>query len=65
MANMTNEQIEAKKKQLKQLTDEAKAIYDELVAAGAIAISDDDLDKAVGGCARYRSEIDEWMKFED
>ncbi|MBO4906323.1 MAG: hypothetical protein J5486_04725 [Bacteroidaceae bacterium] len=49
MATLTSEQIEAKKQQLKQLTEEAKAIYDELVEAGAIELSDDDLEKASGG----------------
>ena len=49
MATLTNEQIEAKKQQLKQLTEQAKALYDELVEAGAIELSDDDLDQAAGG----------------
>jgi len=46
---MTNEQIEAKKKQLKQLTEEAKLLKDELVEAGAWPLDEDDLDKAAGG----------------
>ena len=61
MATLTNEQIEAKKQQLQQLTEQAKAIYDELVEAGAIALgsplategtqelSEDELGKAAGG----------------
>ena len=49
MATMTNEQIEQKKQQLKQLKEEIKAIYDELVEAGAIEIPEEDLDKAAGG----------------
>ena len=49
MATLTNEQIEQKKQQLQQLTEQAKALYDELVEAGAIELSDDDLDKAAGG----------------
>ena len=48
---MTKEQIEAKKQQLKQLAEEAKQLQDELVAAGAIELSEDDLDKAAGGYA--------------
>ena len=49
MATLTNEQIEAKKQQLKQLAEEAKKLKDELVEAGAIELSDDDLDNAAGG----------------
>ena len=46
---MTNEQIEAKKQQLKQLTEEVEQLKNELVEAGAIELSEDDLDKAAGG----------------
>ena len=46
---MTNEQIEAKKQQLKQLAAEAQQLKNELVEAGAWPLSDDDLDKAAGG----------------
>ncbi|MBO4906321.1 MAG: hypothetical protein J5486_04715 [Bacteroidaceae bacterium] len=49
MATLTKEQIEAKKQQLQHLNDEIKALYNELVEAGAIELSDDDLDKASGG----------------
>lgn len=49
MAKMTNEQIEQKKQQLKQLAGEVKQLTDELVEAGAWPLSDDDLDKAAGG----------------
>ena len=49
MATLTNEQIEQKKQLLAEKTKEMKAIYDELVEAGAIELSDDDLDKAAGG----------------
>ena len=49
MATLTNEQIEQKKQQLQQLTEQAKALYDELVEAGAIELSEDDLDQAAGG----------------
>ena len=49
MATLTNEQIEQKKQQLQQLTEQAKALYDELVEAGVIELSDDDLDQAAGG----------------
>ena len=49
MATLTAEQIEQKKQQLKQLAEEMSAITKELVEAGAIELSDDDLDKAAGG----------------
>ena len=56
MAIMTNEQIEAKKQQLKQLAEEAKKLKDELVEAGALPLDEDDLDQAAGGFT-YRPEI--------
>ena len=46
---MTNEQIEQKKQQLKQLAEEVKALKDELVEAGAWPLSEDDLDNVAGG----------------
>jgi len=46
---MKQQEIEAKKLQLKQLKEEANAIYKELVEVGAIELSDDDLAKATGG----------------
>lgn len=49
MATLTKEQIEQKKQLLKEKTKEAKAIYDELVEAGAIELSEDDLENAAGG----------------
>jgi hypothetical protein len=49
MATLTNEQIEQKKQRLHQLAVEAQAICKELVEAGAIELSDDDLDKVAGG----------------
>ena len=49
MATLTNEQIKAKKLQLKQLAEEVKQLRDELVEAGAIELSEDDLDQAAGG----------------
>ena len=49
MATLTNEQIEQKKQQLKQLAEEMKALKDELVEAGALPLDEDDLDKAAGG----------------
>ena len=65
MATLTNEQIEQKKQLLEEKMKEMKAIYDELVEAGAIELSDDDLDQAAGGS--FKPEIltphihdDEW-----
>ena len=49
MATLTAEQIEQKKQQLKQLTEQAKAIVEELTEAGALPLDDDDLDQAAGG----------------
>ena len=49
MATLTNEQIEQKKQQLKQLAGEAKQLKDELVEAGALPLDEDDLDQAAGG----------------
>ncbi len=49
MANLTAEQIEQKKQQLKQLAAEAKQLKDELVEAGAWPLDEDDLDEAAGG----------------
>ena len=49
MATMTNEQIEQKKQLLEEKLKEMKAIYDELVEAGALPMDEDDLDKVAGG----------------
>ena len=49
MATLTNEQIEQKKLQLKQLSDEMNAIVKELQEAGAWPLDDDELDEASGG----------------
>ena len=49
MATLTNEQIEQKKQQLKQLAEEAQQLKNELVEAGAWPLDEDDLDKAAGG----------------
>ena len=49
MASLTTEQIEQKKQQLKQLVQEAEAIRKELVEAGAVEFSDDELSQIAGG----------------
>jgi hypothetical protein len=56
MATLTNEQIEAKKQQLKQLTEEAKKLKNELVEAGAWPLDEDELDNVAGGDYRGRHE---------
>ena len=53
MATLTNEQIEAKKQQLKQLAEEAKQLKDELVEAGAWQLDEEDLDQAAGGVVYF------------
>jgi len=55
MATLTRKQIEAKKQQLKQLTEGAKALDDELGETGEIELSDDDLEKATGGVTHPRT----------
>ena len=55
MATLTNEQIEQMNQLLEEKTKEMKAIYDELVEAGAIELSDDDLDQAAGGVPFYET----------
>ena len=49
MATMTAEQIEKKKQQLKQLSEEMNAIIKELQEAGAWPMDEDELDKVAGG----------------
>ena len=48
-AERTNEQIEQKKQQLKQLTEEINTIAKELQEAGAWPLSDDELGDVAGG----------------
>lgn len=49
MATLTNEQIEQKKAQLKQLAKEAEQLKNELVEAGSWPLGEDDLDNVSGG----------------
>ena len=49
MTTLTNEQIEQKKQLLAEKMNEMKAIHDELVEAGALSLSDEDLEKVAGG----------------
>ena len=55
MATLTKEQIEQKLQQLKQLTEEVNALTKELAEAGAIELSDEELDKVNGGYVWYKS----------
>ena len=57
MATLTNEQIEQKKQLLEEKKKEMKAIYNELAEAGAIEISDDDLENVAGGAS-----FDWWVR---
>ena len=45
---MTNEQIEQKKQLLAEKLKEVKAIHDELVEAGALELSEDELNDVTG-----------------
>lgn len=51
------QQIEQKKQLLAEKMKEMKAIYDELAEAGAIEISDDDLENVAGG-----AHFDWWVR---
>jgi hypothetical protein len=57
MENLTKEQLEHKKEQLKKLMQEANALKDELVAAGAWSVDDDDLDDVAGGMGLLPMDI--------
>lgn len=49
MANHSTQEIEQLKRQLKEKTEEIKAIYNKLVVAGAVPLPDDILENIVGG----------------
>ena len=55
MATLTNVEIEQKKQQLKQLSEEMNAIVKELQEAGEWPLDEDDLDNAAGGLSGNRS----------
>ena len=57
MATLTNQQIEQKKQLLAEKMKEMKALYNELAEAGAIEISDDDLENVAGGAS-----FDWWIR---
>ena len=53
MATLTNEQIEQKKQQLKQLTEQINAVVNELQEAGEWPLDEDELDQASGGSMSF------------
>ena len=57
MATLTAEQIEQKKQQLKQLSDEMNAIVKELQEAGEWPLDEDELDQATGGLSSNPSPV--------
>ena len=65
MAKLTNEQIEQKLQQLKQLTEEVSALTKELVEAGAIEISEEDLEKVAGGRKKENPQAQISQKYLD
>ena len=56
MVTLTNEQIEAKKQQLKQLAEEAEKLKNELEEAGAWPLNEDNLDNVAGGVGGQAGE---------
>ena len=63
MASLTTEQIEQKKQLLVEKTKEMKAIYDELVEAGAIELSEEELEKSTGGLFLLPGVLEALQKF--
>ena len=49
MATLSNQEIEQLQQQLKEKSEEIKVIYNKLVEAGAVPLSDDILDIVGGG----------------
>ena len=62
MAILTNEQIEQKKQLLAEKMNEMNALTKELVEAGAIELSDEDLEKAAGGIDLHKLDDVDRMK---
>ena len=58
---MTNQEIEQKKKLLADKMKQMKAIYDELVEAGSMEISEDELDQIGGGFGGIFATIAGWF----
>lgn len=46
--------IEQKKQRLQQLVEEAQKLREELAEAGALELSEDDLDNVAGGLSRVK-----------
>ena len=57
MATLTNAQIEQKKQQLKQLTEQINAVVNELQEAGEWPLDEDELDQATGGLSSNPSPV--------
>ena len=57
MATLTAEQIEQKKQQLKQLTEQINAVVNELQEAGEWPLDEDELDQATGGLSSNPSPV--------
>ena len=57
MATLTSEQIQEKKQLLAEKLKEMKTIYDELVEAGAIELTEEELDGVAGSGA-----VGDWLK---
>ena len=64
MATLTQEEIEQKKRLLKEKMDEMHAIHVELVEAGAYPLDDDELDCIAGG-DRDRSTVNVSYSYTD
>ena len=54
MATLTKEQVEQKIQQLKQLSEQVNALTKELAEAGAIKLSEEDLENVSGGRTIYK-----------
>jgi uncharacterized phage-like protein YoqJ len=63
MATLPPEQIQEKKQLLVEKTKEMKAIYDELVEAGAIELSEEELEKSTGGLFLLPGVLEALQKF--
>ena len=62
MATLTKEQIEQKMQQLKQLAGEFSALTKELVEAGVLKLSEEDLEKVSGGKDK-QEPLSMWDKY--
>ena len=56
MATLTKEQVEQKLQQLQQLAEQVSALTKELAEAGAIELSEEELENVSGGKEYYKIE---------